>query len=212
MKKTRKKAMVRQTIKENYKALHKLHDQEEHTMRETIMKHYLCLNMRGLKPYKSFIRGKIYSAYEGKEPNYMVFTDEFGEKHPVDKEKLTNHFREVQMIEPEKYTLPMQLEWLKKQEEKIVRRQMNPHPLMTKVHAEDMIAVQSLIPVIEKLMKEAQAEPTVEETVAEIMMSVERYEEIMKQLDTFKHHGKVDEDVHKWVRAIITSAYRGKVD
>lgn len=212
MRKTRKKAAIRQTIRENYKALYKLNDQEEHSMRRPVMKHFLCFYMMGLKPYKSFIVGKVYSAYEGKEPSYMVFTDEFGEKHPIAKEKLKHHFREVQMIEPDKYTLPMQLEWLKKQEEKIVRRQMNPHPLMTERHADDMVAVQSLIPVIEKLMKEAQEEPTTAETVEKVRMSVKRYEEFIHYLDQLKHQGSIDAGAHKWMRAIITSAYKGKVD
>ncbi|ALA13115.1 hypothetical protein TSARBOMBA_245 [Bacillus phage TsarBomba] len=208
MRKTRKKAAIRQTIRENYKALHKLHDQEEHNMRRPIMKHYLCFYMMGLKPYKSFIVGKVYSAYEGKEPSYMVFTDEFGEKHPIAKEKLKHHFREVQMITPEKYTLPMQLEWLKKQEEKIARRQMNPHPLMTEKHADDMIAVQSLIPVIEKLMKEAQTPPTVEEPVKVQILSVEEYDGMMGQLDQLKHTGQLKQIGYTQVRAMITELYK----
>jgi len=97
MRETRKKAMIMQTIKENYKALHKLHDQEEH-----IMKHYLCTETRGTNTIHYFIQGKVYSAYQGKEPKYMVFTDEYGDKHPIEIDMLEENFKEVQLANTNK--------------------------------------------------------------------------------------------------------------
>lgn len=177
-------------------------------MRKT-MRHYICIGMVSLKPMRSFLNGKVYSAYQGKEPKYMVFTNEFGEKHPIDKDKVAKYFREVQIIEPKEKTLVMQLDWLKKQQEKIVRRQMNPHPLVTNANADDMIAVQSLILVIEQLIAEEQTESATEEPLqAPTIMSVEEYEGIMGQLDQLKHTGQLKQIGHTQVRAMITELYK----
>ncbi|AOZ62189.1 hypothetical protein QCM8_271 [Bacillus phage QCM8] len=178
-------------------------------MKRPVMKHYLCFYMIGLKPYKSFIVGKVYSAYQGVDPNYMIFTDELGEKHPVSVAKVNSHFREVQIIEPKEKTLVMQLDWLKKQQEKIVRRQMNPHPLVTNANADDMVAVQSLILVIEQLIAEEQTESATEEPLqAPTIMSVEEYEGMMGQLDQLKHTGQLKQIGHTQVRAMITEMYK----
>ncbi|UGO47822.1 hypothetical protein MCCARTNEY_248 [Bacillus phage vB_BanH_McCartney] len=66
------------------------------------MKHYLCTETRGTNTIHYFIQGKVYSAYQGKEPKYMVFTDEYGDKHPIEIDMLEENFKEVQLANTNK--------------------------------------------------------------------------------------------------------------
>ncbi|QEG04318.1 hypothetical protein [Bacillus phage BC-T25] len=61
------------------------------------MKHYFCSATRGTYTIHYFIKGKVYSAYQGKDPKYMIFTDEYGDKHPIEVDKLEENFNEIQI-------------------------------------------------------------------------------------------------------------------
>lgn len=203
MRKTRKKAMIRQTIKENYKALHKLHDQEEH-----IMKHYLCINTKGTNTIHYFIQGKVYSAYPGKEPQYMVFTDEYGDTHPVAIDKLTPFFKEIEVEEKKDITLKDKQLFV---EERITGyKRLRAHGAFA---VQGVLRANRVIEVGEALLKDLkQLEQEQANTVEKVIMSVKRYEEIMKQLDNLKHAGLLMPTAHQYVRTLITELYKGKVD
>ncbi|QEG13606.1 hypothetical protein MARVELLAND_83 [Bacillus phage vB_BspM_MarvelLand] len=172
------------------------------------MKHFLCISTKGTDTIHYFIQGKVYSASQGKDPHYMIFTDEYGDKHPIDIFKLGYFFKEVIVEEKKDITLADKQAFV---EEKIRGYK--------KLRATGAFTLQGInnanraIEVGEALLKDLkQLEKEQTNTVEKVIMSVKRYEELIKHLDHFKHLGKVDADAHKWVRAIITSAYRGKVD
>lgn len=172
------------------------------------MKHYLCINTKGTNTIHYFIQGKVYSAYPGTEPQYMIFKDEYGDKHPIDIDKLKPFFKEVTIEEKKDITLTDKQLFV---EERITGyKRLRAHGAFT---AQGTLKANRVIEVGEALLKDLkQLEQEQANTVEKVIMSVKRYEELLKHIDAFKHHGKVDADAHKWMRAIITSAYKGKVD
>jgi len=171
------------------------------------MNHYLCTKTRGTNTIHYFIQGKVYSAYPGKEPKYMVFTDEYGDKHPIEVGNLEENFKEVHVKEKQDITLA--------DKQAFVQEKIRGYKKLRATGAftpQGIARANRTIEVGEALLKDLQQPeyepPMKEEPVKEQILSVEEYEGMMGQLDQLKHTGQLKQIGHTQVRAMITELYK----